>query len=184
MTSEDIISGVEHINLNEISDSRGTILELFRSSKENSKLENELVISQMTIVRSESNVLRGIHLSDPKFSQIKLVHCMTGEIIDYLVDLRKSSKTYLKSMKVKLTEKSPSVLTIPHGIGHAYITLDSSATLLYGFSSEFDPNTQISIQPLDPTINLDYPKRKWKISQKDQQSNFLEEINKKGIEWL
>ena len=183
MKSVKFISGVIHIPLNKITDTRGTVLEFARSSALNNKLEFELAISQISIVKSESNVLRGIHLSDPKYSQIKLVHCMEGEIVDYLVDLRKSSKTYLMSMKLKLTADYPSLLIIPHGIGHAYLTLDLSATLLYGFSSEYDTETQISINPFDPVIKLDYPKREWKISEKDQNAIHFSGLRKKGIEW-
>ena len=47
---------------------------------------------------------RGLHFQLSPFEQGKLVRVETGEIVDFVIDLRKFSKTYLKMIKVKLSE--------------------------------------------------------------------------------
>jgi dTDP-4-dehydrorhamnose 3,5-epimerase len=49
--------------------------------------------------------LRGMHFQTPPSMEAKLVRCTRGAIFDVIVDLRKSSATYLKHIGVNLNEK-------------------------------------------------------------------------------
>ena len=54
---------------------------------------------------SKKNVVRGLHLQT-KNSQGKFVSVIKGKIFDVIVDLRKNSKTYGKSLKSIISEKN------------------------------------------------------------------------------
>ena len=41
--------------------------------------------------------IRGLHYQLPPYSEIKLVTCLVGEILDVVVDIRKNSATFLKN---------------------------------------------------------------------------------------
>ena len=61
---------------------------------------NELIGSNVSFVqenhsKSKKNVLRGLHYQIPPNDQDKLVRCISGEIFDVIVDIRKSSKSFL-----------------------------------------------------------------------------------------
>ena len=55
--------------------------------------------------KSKKNVLRGFHFQS-KFMQAKLINVLKGKILDCVVDLRKSSKTFGKSFSIILSEKN------------------------------------------------------------------------------
>lgn len=180
--SESIL-GVVHVQVDEVSDWRGALYELFRSSNIKDKYNVDFPTSQITISKSKANVLRGIHLSSPDVSQIKIVHCITGSMTDYLVDLRRESPTFLEKIKIDLDSLNPSILIVPHGVGHAYITHESGAMIFYAFSSEFNLEKQITVSPFDNEIGFNYPERDWLISEKDSGALSLNELYRKGIFW-
>ena len=57
------------------------------------------------VFQSLKNVLRGLHLQK-KNSQGKFVSVLKGKILDVVVDLRPNSKTFCKSFKIELSEKT------------------------------------------------------------------------------
>ena len=81
-------------------DNRGNLREIFRK---NIVKWDKLVFDYATL--SKSKVLRGFHFQS-KFKQAKFVSVLKGEILDCVVDLRKSSKTFGKSFSIKLSEKN------------------------------------------------------------------------------
>ena len=82
------------------SDSRGILRETFK--KEIIKWNN-LIFDYVTT--SKKNVLRGFHFQS-KFQQAKFVSVLKGKVLDSVVDLRKSSKTFGKSFSIELSEKN------------------------------------------------------------------------------
>ena len=55
---------------------------------------DNLIFDYATV--SKKNVLRGFHFNS-KFPQAKYVSVLKGKILDYVIDLRKKSKTFGKS---------------------------------------------------------------------------------------
>lgn len=138
-------------------DSRG----LFREWYKKTYFEDygiNFEISQANHSISEKNVLRGVHYSIANSGQHKLVTCVSGEIQDVLVDLRMGSPTYLMVEKVLLTPQSGEVLFVPTGVGHSFLVLSDLASVVYLTSSEFDPENEKSISPLDSELGLNWPR--------------------------
>ncbi|MCE9927514.1 dTDP-4-dehydrorhamnose 3,5-epimerase family protein, partial [Aeromonas media] len=75
-------------------DARGFFYESF-----NQKLFDEAVGSNVKFVqdnhsKSSKGVLRGLHYQLAPFCQGKLVRCISGEVFDVAVDIRKNSATF------------------------------------------------------------------------------------------
>ena len=86
-------------------DHRGFFLETFRD--EWFDLKHDWL--QDNHSRSNRGVLRGMHFQTIP-GQAKLVRCARGKIIDVVVDLRRGSPTYKKSIQVVLDEQNQKMI--------------------------------------------------------------------------
>ena len=89
-------SGLKIVSHKKNSDPRGMLREIYK--KKIIKWDN-LIFDYVTI--SKKNVLRGFHFQS-KFTQAKFVNVLKGKILDVVVDLRKSSRTFGKSFSIIL----------------------------------------------------------------------------------
>lgn len=109
-------------------DNRGFFMESF-NLREFEKLTGVNNFVQDNHSRSSKGVLRGLHYQI-KHAQGKLVRCISGEIYDVIVDLRKSSETFGKWFGIKLCENNVQ-LWIPPGFAHGFYTLTDTAEFCY-----------------------------------------------------
>lgn len=109
------INGCLAIIPKQIPDHRGFFSELY-NDKYNIK------IKQINCSFSHKNVFRGIHQA----TFAKLVSCVKGKIIDFCVDLRPQSSTYLSVCSMELSESNHKQLYIPHDCGHGFLALEDS----------------------------------------------------------
>lgn len=116
--------------------------------------------------------VRGIHYQTPPFCETKIVRCLKGVIYDIAVDLRTDSPTFLQYFSTELSEKNGKYLVIPDGFGHAFQTLNDEAEILYLTTEPFNPQADSSLNPLDPTINIQWKLKIGNISQKDKNAPF------------
>jgi dTDP-4-dehydrorhamnose 3,5-epimerase len=143
-------------------DSRGSFREWYKKSLFE-KLDIDFDVSQANHSISEKNVLRGVHYSIAPAGQHKLVTSAYGDILDVLIDLRVGSPTYLRVEKVLLSHGSGNVLFVPTGVGHSFLVVSDLASVVYLTSSEFDPENEKTISPLDPELALG-----WSIDSSDK----------------
>ena len=136
-------------------DKRGSLGEVFKNSNINPKF----VIQ----TSSKKNVFRGFHIQLKPYENTKVIHCIDGKIIDYTLDLRKDSKTFLLLNKFYLDNNS--ILLIPKGVAHAYYTINDS-TLIYYSDIEYNEKNNISINWKSVDNNL-ISKKNIVISKKD-----------------
>jgi dTDP-4-dehydrorhamnose 3,5-epimerase len=163
-------------------DSRGLFREWYKKSSFDSANIN-FEIAQANHSISEKFVLRGVHYSIAAKGQAKLVTCVAGEILDVIIDLRIGSPTYLKVEKVNLNPESGNVLFIPSGVGHSFLVLSESASVVYLTSSEFDPENEKTVSPLDPALGLEWPENLMNdlsLSERDKAAPTLAEAKNAG----
>ena len=79
-------------------DDRGYFMEAFNRIRFK-KFELDFSVEQINIAQSKKNVFRGLHFQLDPFAQTKIVLVLSGAVIDLVVDLRKTSETYLKYKK-------------------------------------------------------------------------------------
>ncbi len=106
--------------------------------------------------RSVHGVLRGLHFQNPK-AQGKLVRCASGRVFDVVVDVRRSSGTFLEWTGIELSEQNRLQLWVPEGFAHGFLTLSESADLIYKATDYYDREADQSMRWNDPAIGIDWP---------------------------
>jgi hypothetical protein len=136
-------------------DERGLFREWFKA-EEIESIDPDFKVRQANYSHSKRLVIRGIHYSLAPQGQAKIVTCASGAITDLLIDLRVESPTYLKLEKIELTAESGDVVYIPTGVGHGFIVRSESASVTYLTSSEYAPEFEKAICPIDPELGIDW----------------------------
>lgn len=72
-----------------------------------------------------------MHFQTPPHDHAKLVFAMAGEVLDVVVDLRKSGNTYGKYEVFRLSADNRNMLYIPKGMAHGFCALTDDATMFY-----------------------------------------------------
>ena len=119
----------------------------------------------MTI--SKKNVLRGFHFQY-KHQQSKLVTVIKGEILDWVIDLRKNSRTFGKTFSIILSENNCKSLYVPRGFAHAYFSIQKINIISYKLSDYYNPKFEDGICFNDKDIKAKWPKTKLIVSKKDR----------------
>lgn len=115
---------------------------------------------------SKKNVIRGFHLQKPPFEQAKLVRVLSGKVLDVAVDIRKDSKTYGKHISVELSSEKNNMIYIPKGFAHGFVALEDSI-FSYKCSNVYNKESEVSINPLDMDLNINWIIENPILSEKD-----------------
>ena len=142
-------------------DSRGSLREIFNKKI----LKKKFVFEYCTT--SKKNALRGFHFQH-KFQQAKYVNVIKGKILDYVIDLRKNSKTFGKTFKIILSDKNCLSLYIPEGFAHAYYSYEKINIIYYKLTNYYKPQFESGINLMDVDLKIKWPKQKFSISKKDK----------------
>ena len=143
-------------------DRRGSLREIF--IKKIIKWD-ELIFDYTT--NSKKNVLRGFHFQ-LKFKQVKFISVLKGKILDCVIDLRKQSKTFGKSLSIELSENNCRSLYIPEGFAHAYYSFSNLNIIYYKLSNYYYPEYEDGIIWNDKTLKNKWPIKKPIVSLKDK----------------
>jgi dTDP-4-dehydrorhamnose 3,5-epimerase len=174
------IEGLYEIQGDLNSDNRGTLREGFRASAIEKYFHNSFDVSQLNITKSVCNSIRGIHFSSENHNQHKLVTCVTGEILDVIIDLRKSSRTFGRIAQFKLNENMASSILVPPGVGHSFASLKSS-TVIYLLTKEYNPKVEFGINPFDKELNIPWGIPNPIVSLKDSGAPTIAEAARLGL---
>ena len=169
--------GLKIIQQKKIGDSRGNLRETFRRNI--IKWDN-LIFDYAT--SSKKNVLRGFHFNS-KFPQAKYVTVLKGKILDYVLDLRKKSKTFGKSFSIVLSENNCKSLYIPEGFAHAYYSFSKINLIYYKLSNYYKPKYEGGILWNDKYLNFKWPTKKPTLADRDTKWGSFEDLKKnhKGL---
>jgi|SRR5579862_4634168 len=163
-------------------DRRGSFLEWFRNAEIRAVLGRGLPVAQANCSVSARGVVRGIHFADVPPGQAKYVSCMSGAILDVVVDLRVGSPGFGRWAAVPLDAQSRRSVFIAEGLGHAFVTLSDEATVLYLCSTPYAPGREHGVHPLDPDLGIDWPGSVGAIlSDKDAAAPSLAEARSSGL---
>ena len=103
-------------------------------------------IAEVYYSSSRQGVLRGLHFQVPPADHIKAVCCVSGAVLDVVVDLRLGSPTYGKHVLVTMSAEHPEILYIPRGLAHGFLVISPEATLLYYVSTVHTPEADCGIR--------------------------------------
>lgn len=123
---------------------------------------------QDNVSLSKKNVIRGLHYQIEPFAQSKLVSVMKGEILDVVIDLRKSSKTFGNYLKFHLDDIKKEQLYIPKGFAHGFSVLSDEAVVQYKVASPYSKEHERGIIWNDNTLLIDWEVKNPILSDKDK----------------
>jgi len=116
---------------------------------------------------SQSGVLRGLHFQYPPYDQGKLVRVIIGSVLDVVLDIRKNSTTYGKHFSIELTEKNKTMLWVPSGFAHGFLTLENNTIFSYKCTNFFNKESEDCILWNDETLGIDWDVKSPILSEKD-----------------
>ncbi|MFI5251622.1 MAG: dTDP-4-dehydrorhamnose 3,5-epimerase [Bacteroidota bacterium] len=114
---------------------------------------------------SHKRVLRGLHFQTPPKACDKMVYCVSGEVLDVVVDLRIGSPVYGKYETIELNSRKANILHIPAGLAHGFYVLSEKAILIYKTTSLYSPEHDSGIRW--NSINFSWPDTNPIISKRD-----------------
>ena len=124
----------------------------------------------------ETGTLRGLHFQNNPYTEVKLVRCISGSIWDVIVDLREDSNTYGRWFGANLTSKNRSMMYVPAGFAHGFISLEEKSEVLYLSSQPYTPNAEGILAWNDPKVSIKWPVSPKIVSAKDSQGALLDNI--------
>lgn len=140
----ELLSNVWHIRLAQFQDKRGIFVKTFSRGVYQKHGVNVDWHEEFYSV-SDKDVLRGMHFQMPPEDHSKLIYCANGAVIDVLLDLRKGSD-YGKVAHVKLESDEPSVIVMPPGIAHGFLSLADRTLMVYKTSAEYSMDHDAGIR--------------------------------------
>jgi dTDP-4-dehydrorhamnose 3,5-epimerase len=116
---------------------------------------------------STAGVIRGLHFQKEPHGQGKLVRCMTGKIMDVVVDLRKSSPTFGQHGTYILDAEVGNMLYVPVGFAHGFVAL-TDTIFVYKCTNFWNKDAESGLRWNDPTLNIQWGVENPIVSDKDQ----------------
>lgn len=154
-------------------DNRGWFYESF-STKEFKKMDIDICFVQDNHSYSaKKDIIRGLHCQIEPHSQTKLVRCTRGKIVDYAVDMRRSSKTFKKWFSIELSEENKLQILIPKGFLHGFKTLTENVEIEYKVDDFYFQDCDRSVRYDDKEIGINWDIKNPIISKKDADAPLL-----------
>lgn len=135
-------------------DDRGFFLESY-----NEKVFSSVGIAQHFVQDNHSysakNVLRGLHYQIQQ-PQGKLVRVVQGDILDVVVDLRRSSPAFGKWVAVHLSGENKRMIWVPSGFAHGFRVSSETAHVFYKTTDYYAPQFERTLAWDDPDLKIDW----------------------------
>ena len=162
-------------------DPRGAFLEWYRFDALAAAVGHPLDLAQANLSTSARDVVRGIHFADVPPGQAKYVTCVSGAVLDVVVDIRVGSPTFGAWEGVLLDDEERRAVYLAEGLGHALCALTEGATVAYLCSTTYRPGHEHGIHPLDPELGITWPAGTPLLSTKDAEAPSLAEARAAGL---
>lgn len=88
---------------------------------------------------SRRGVIRGMHFQLPPHAHNKLVYCVTGRVLDVVVDLRRTSPTFKRVAMAELSRVNRRQMYVPIGVAHGFMALEDDSILVYNTDTVHAP---------------------------------------------
>ena len=150
------IEGCYYTNYFSHIDERGTFDKFYIKKSLNNFDVKESALS----INLKKDTIRGIHYCDEdKYSQNKIILCISGSLLDVVIDLRKESKTFTNVFYKIFNFNDKKLIHIPKGCGHAFLTLEDNTSLIYLMDNYYNDNKEKGIlwNSIDFNWNIQNP---------------------------
>ncbi|MGW0536608.1 dTDP-4-dehydrorhamnose 3,5-epimerase [Streptomyces sp. NPDC003032] len=180
--SELSVPGALRITPHQHADPRGLFMEWYRPDLLADVLAHrppDMVQGNLSV--SARGVVRGIHFAQVPHGQAKYVTCVSGAVLDVVVDLRVGSPDFGRWEAVRLDDSERAAVYLPEGFGHGFCALSESATVSYLVSRAYEPGREHSVNVHDPQLGIAWPGRSQLLSDRDREAPSLAEVRAEGL---
>lgn len=115
----------------------------------------------------KKGTLRGLHFQLPPSAEVKVVRCIHGSLWDVILDLRGGSPTFGKWFGTVLSAENRTMMYVPRGFAHGFVTLTDDAEAVYLVSDFYNPTAERGVRWNDPTHKIEWPIQPKEVSEKD-----------------
>ena len=112
--------------------------------------------------------LRGMHYQLAPKAEDKIVRCLSGSLLDVIVDLRPNSKTFLQHFAIELSGENRTMLFVPKGFAHGFLTLTEDTEALYLVTEFYSPQHERGLRYNDLKLGIRWPFEPTVVSDKDR----------------
>lgn len=163
------------------SDQRGWFMEEYMFDRYSKLGVNTCFVQDNISFSKKRGTFRGFHWQNDPMAQAKLVTVIKGAVIDFAIDLRKNSPSYLEHVEVELNDINKRQLFIPKGFAHGFLTITDDVIFFYKEDNCFSKIDEGGLRYSDTAININLNKYfdspNLIISEKDKTLPFLKDIN-------
>lgn len=161
------ISGLNFYKMEMHEDDRGFFARNFcKSSFNNAGGFSDVAQANISFNRKKGTI-RGFHFQNNGHEESKTVTVYRGSLHYKVIDLRKTSKTYLEVESFEIRALGD-VLQVPKGCAPAFQTLEDDTLLHYYVSNAYSPKNEFGIRYNDPFFRLKWPLEASEVSKRDQ----------------
>ena len=162
------LAGAYVIEAERLEDERGFFARSFcRREFEAQGLVPDLVQCNISFNRRRGT-LRGLHYQAAPHEEPKLVRCTLGRVHDVIVDLRPESETFKKHLAVTLSSENRTMLYVPAGLAHGFLTLEDDSEVFYQMAQFYHPASARGVRWDDPAFGIEWPAEPTVISERDR----------------
>jgi dTDP-4-dehydrorhamnose 3,5-epimerase len=160
------IDGVYAFPTNTVSDERGSLSSFLL------KGNRGVQAAQINVVRSEHNVLRGLH-AHSKYDEYYIP--VLGRMYFVLVDARKRSSTFRRKVELTCDPKENIGFRVPIGVVHG-VYFAADALLVYGISAAWSGDGELECRWNDPELNIEWPCASPTLSERDSRAGSFRQL--------
>jgi dTDP-4-dehydrorhamnose 3,5-epimerase len=161
------LKGAYIIAVERLTDDRGFFARTWCRKEFQTNGLNPALVQCSISVNARKGTLRGMHYQIAPFEEAKLVRCTMGAIYDVIIDLRPDSPTCMRHLGVTLSADNRSMVYIPEGFLHGFLTLEDNTEVLYQMSEFFSGDHARGFRWNDQAFGIVWPADVKVISDRD-----------------
>ena len=163
------IAGVFLARSDEHADERGSLTRTFDADVFGAHGIDPRVVQCSFVKNRRRGTLRGLHYQAESFPEQKLVTCVTGSLIDVVVDVRIDSPTRGHWLAVELAGGDGKTIVVPPGVAHGYQTHEDDTHIWYQMNAPYVQAAARGHRYDDPSFGIRWPDIPGKriVSQRD-----------------
>ena len=162
------LAGAYVIEAERFSDERGFFVRTFCEREFRERGLNPSVAQTNLSYNERRGTLRGMHYQRAPHAEAKLVRCTMGAIHDVIIDLRPGSPTARRHFAVRLDADNRTMLYIPEGFAHGFLTLADRTEVAYQMSVAHSPDHGAGVRWNDPAFGIEWPEPVRVIIERDR----------------
>ncbi len=177
------LKGLFIINLEKREDERGFFARLFCADQFRDHGLNYNIVQINNSLSKIAKTLRGMHYQLPPKAEDRIVRCIRGAVYDMSLDLRPNSPTFGKSFGIEINDENRTMMYIPKGFAHGFLTLKPDTEFLYLVTEFYSPEYERIVRWNDPKFDLQWLVVPENVSKKDtEQGDFDPEYHLAGMD--